>query len=81
MRFFGLFWAKMTKIGIPNPKLNVTNDYQHFLAHFEWFLSLFQISDVKHEFGMIWGVKQTHSRTFSEDNLSNWDENGCFGHL
>ena len=49
MRFFGLFWAKMTKIGIPNPKLNVTNDYQHFLAHFEWFLLLFQIDDVKHE--------------------------------
>ena len=49
MRFFGLFWAKMTKIGIPNPKLNVTNDYQHFLAHFEWFLSLFQIYDVKPE--------------------------------
>ena len=53
MRFFGLFWAKMTKIGIPNPKLNVTNDYQQFLAHFEWFLSLFQISDVKHEFLLI----------------------------
>ena len=49
MRFFGLFWAKMTKIGIPNPKLNVTNDYQQFLAHFEWFLSLFQIYDVKPE--------------------------------
>ena len=49
MQFFGLFWAKMTKIGIPNPKLNVTNDYQQFLAHFEWFLSLFQISDVKPE--------------------------------
>ena len=49
MRFFGLFWAKMTKIGIPNPKLNVTNDYQQFLEHFEWFLSLFQISDTKHE--------------------------------
>ena len=25
------------------------NDYQHFLAHFEWFLSLFQIYDVKPE--------------------------------
>ena len=49
MQFFGLFWAKMTKIGIPNPKLNVTNDYQQFLAHFEWFLSLFQIYDVKPE--------------------------------
>ena len=49
MQFFGLFWAKMTKIGIPNPKLNVTNDYQQFLAHLEWFLSLFQIYDVKSE--------------------------------
>ena len=49
MRFFGLFWAKMTKIGIPNQKLNVTNDYQQFLAHFERFLSLFQISNVKPE--------------------------------
>ena len=53
MCFFGLFWAKMTKIGIPNPKLNVTNDYQQFLAHFEWFLSLFQISDVKPELSLV----------------------------
>ena len=37
----------MTKIGIQNPKLIVTNDYQQFLAHFDWFLSIFQISDVK----------------------------------
>ena len=49
MRFFGLFGAKMTKIGIQNPKLIVTNDYQQFLAHFDWFLSIFQISDVKPE--------------------------------
>ena len=41
--------AKMTTIGIQNPKLIVTNDYQQFLAHFEWFLALFQISDVKPE--------------------------------
>ena len=40
---FGLFRAKMTTIGIQNPKLIVTNDYQQFLAHFDWFLSLFQI--------------------------------------
>ena len=49
MRFFGLFWAKMNKIGIQNPKLIVPNDYQQYLAHFEWFLALFQISDVKPE--------------------------------
>ena len=53
MCFFGLFWAKMTKIGIQNPKLIVANDYQQFLAHFEWFLSLFQISDVKYEFLLV----------------------------
>ena len=28
----------MTKIGIQNPNLIVTNDYQQFLMHFEWFL-------------------------------------------
>ena len=47
MLFFGLFWAKMTKIDIQNPKLIVANDYQQFLAHFEVF---FQISDVNPEF-------------------------------
>ena len=49
MRFFGLFRAKMTTIGIQNPKIIVTNDYQQFLTHFDWFLTLFQISDVKTE--------------------------------
>ena len=49
MRFFGLFRAKMNTIGIQNPKLIVTNDFQQFLTHFEWFLALFQISDVKPE--------------------------------
>ena len=43
----------MTKIGIQNPKLIVTNDYQQFLAHFDWFLSIFQISDVKLELSPI----------------------------
>ena len=47
MWFFGLFRAKMTTIGIQNPKLIVTNDNQQFWVHFEWFLSHFQISDVK----------------------------------
>ena len=45
MRFFGLYWAKMTKIGIQNPKLIATNDYQQFFAHFKLVLSLFQIYD------------------------------------
>ena len=49
MWFFGLSRAKMTTIGIQNPKLIVTNDYQQFLPHFEWFLAHFQISDVKPE--------------------------------
>ena len=49
MHFFGPFWAKITKIGIQNPKLIVTNDYQQFLAHFDWFLLLLLISDVKPE--------------------------------
>ena len=49
MWFFGVFRAKMTTIGIQNPKLIVTNNYQQFLAHFEWFLELFHISDVKPE--------------------------------
>ena len=39
----------MNTIGIQNPKLIVTNDNQQFLAHFEWFWALFQISDVKPE--------------------------------
>ena len=51
MRFFGLFRAKMTTddYSIQNPKIIVMNDSQQFLANFDWFLSLFQISDVKPE--------------------------------
>ena len=45
IRFLAFFEAKMTKIYILNPKLIVPNDYQQFWVHFEWFLSLFQISD------------------------------------
>ena len=36
----------MTKIVILDQKLIVPNDYLQFWAHFEWFLSLFQISEV-----------------------------------
>ena len=37
----------MNKIVIIDKKLIVPNDYQQFWIHFEWFLSLLQISDVK----------------------------------
>ena len=43
----------MTTIGIQNPKLINTNDYQRFLAHFDWLLSLFQISNVKPELSLV----------------------------
>ena len=43
----------MTTIGIQNSKLIVTNDYQQFLPHFEWFLAHFQISDVKPKFVVV----------------------------
>ena len=49
MLFFGLFRANMNTIGSQNQKIIVTNDYQQFLAYFEWFLAHFQISDVKPE--------------------------------
>ena len=47
IRFLAFFDAKMTKIVILDQKLIVTNDYLQFWAHFEWSLSLFQISEVK----------------------------------
>ena len=37
----------MTKIDILTIKLIVPDDYQQFLARFEWFLALFHISDEK----------------------------------
>ena len=37
----------MDKIVILNQKLIVSYGYLQFWVHFEWFLSLFQISDVK----------------------------------
>ena len=68
MRFFGLFMAKMNTIGIQNPKLIVTNDYQQFLAHFEWFLALFQISDVKPELSQV-ELKVSKNGIFWAKNL------------
>ena len=49
IRFLAFFEAKMTKIDLLNQKLIVTNDYQRFLAHLDWFLAIFHISDVKPE--------------------------------
>jgi len=92
MRFFGLFWAKMTKIGIQIPKLIVTNDYQKFWAHFDWFLSLFQISDVKPELspvelkvcknGIFWAknlFQKNFSRLFLSPNQSYVKKSGQKG--
>ena len=45
--FLAFFESKLTKSSILNTKLIVPNDYQQFWIHFEWFLSLLQISDVK----------------------------------
>ena len=42
-----LLSAKMTQIVILDQKLILPNDYQQFWVYLEWFLSLFQISDVK----------------------------------
>ena len=92
MQFFGLFRAKMNTIGIQNPKLIVTNDYQQFLAHFEWFLALFQISDVKPELspvelkvcknGLIWAknlFQKNFSRLFLSPNQSYVKKSGQKG--
>ena len=45
--FLAFSEAKITKIVIQDQKLIVPNDYQQFWVHFEWFLSLFLILDVK----------------------------------
>ena len=45
--FLAFFEAKMTNIVILDQKLIVPNDILQFWVHFEWFLSLFQISEVK----------------------------------
>ena len=53
----------MTKIVILDQKLIVPNDYQQFWVHFDWFLSLFQISDVKYLFSLF-KLKVRKNRTF-----------------
>ena len=37
--FLAFFEAKMSKIDIINPKLNIPNDYQQFWVHSEWFFT------------------------------------------
>ena len=46
--FLVFFEAKMTKIVILDQKLVVPNDYLQFWVHFDSFLSLFQILNVKY---------------------------------
>ena len=58
----------MTKIDILKPKLIVPNDYQQFWVHFEWFLSLFQISDVKPELSSV-ELKVSKNGIFWAKNL------------
>jgi len=70
MRFFGLFRAKMTTddYSIQNPKIIVMNDSQQFLANFDWFLSLFQIYDVKPELSLV-ELKVCKNSSFWANNL------------
>ena len=53
----------MTKIVVLDPKQIVPNDYQQSLVHFDWFLSLFQISDVRYLFSLF-KPKVHKNRTF-----------------
>ena len=67
----------MNTIGIQNPKLIVTNDYQQFLAQFEWFLALFQISDVKPELSPV-ELKVCKNGIFWAKNLFQKNFSGLF---
>ena len=82
----------MTKIDFLNLKLIVPNNYQQFLVHFEWFLALFQISDVKPELspvelkvcknGIFWGknlFQKNFSRLFLSPNQSYVKKSGQKG--
>ena len=66
--FLAFFEAKMTKIGFLDQKQIVPNDYQQFWVHFDWFLSLFQISDVKYLFSLF-KLKVRKNRTFWSQTL------------
>ena len=53
----------MTKIVILDQNLIVPNDYQQFWVHFDWFLSVFQTSDVKYLFSLF-KLKVRKNHTF-----------------
>ena len=58
----------MDKIVILDQKLIVPIDYQQFWLHFDWFLSLFQISDVKPELSPV-ELKVSKNGIFWAKNL------------
>ena len=58
----------MNTIGIQNLQLIVTNDFQQFFAHFEWFLALYQIFDVKPELSPV-ELKVCKNGIFGAKNL------------
>ena len=67
----GLFRAKMTTNGIKNQKLIVANDYEQFLAHFEWFLKLFRISMYQEA----WKTSgYDHQLKFEEQDIENMNK-------
>ena len=66
--FLAIFEAKMTKIVILDQKLIVPNDYQQFWVHFDWFLSLFQTSDVKYLLSLF-KLKVRKNHTFWSQTL------------
>ena len=55
------FEAKMTKILILDQKQIVPNDYQLFWIHFDWFLSLFQTSNVKYLLTLKLKLRKNHT--------------------
>ena len=66
--------AQIPKKGIPEPWLKL-----NFVLHiFTWLFTRYattdpqKMRDLIDTFWVFWGVKQTHSGTFSEDDKLNW---------
>ena len=57
----------MTKIVILDQKQIVPNNYQQFWVRFDWFLSLFQTSDVKYQLSLF-KLKVPKNGTFFVSN-------------